>query len=80
MWLRSKERATALKREGYCCEVCKVKQSKKKGSEQRIEVHHKKGIGNWDEVVGVIMKEILCDPKELEVLCPDCHRIKEKYF
>ncbi len=73
MWLRSKERAHALKREKYCCEKCGVKQSKKKGAEQKITVHHKEGIGNWDKVIEVIRREILCDPKNLEVLCPGCH-------
>ncbi len=73
MWLRSKERGTALKRENYCCEECGVKRSKKKDAEQKITVHHKEGIGNWDAVIEKIRKEILCNPKNLKVLCPECH-------
>jgi len=73
MWLRSRERAEALKRAGYRCEICKVKQSTAKGKEQKIEVHHKKGIDNWDDVIELIYKEILCEPEYLQVLCPNCH-------
>jgi predicted HNH restriction endonuclease len=73
LWLRSVERSEALKRTKYCCEKCGVKRSVAKGKEQKVEVHHKEGIGNWDAVVEVIRKEILCDPDNLEVLCPECH-------
>lgn len=74
LWLRSRERAAALKSQGYCCQSCGVKQSKAKGHEQAIEVHHKQGIGNWDTVIDTIYRQILCDPAVLEVLCPDCHK------
>ena len=74
LWLRSRERAQALKAQGYCCQSCGVKQSKAKGKEQAVEVHHKQGIGNWDAVIDTIYKQILCSPTTLEVLCPDCHK------
>ena len=74
LWLRSRERAEALKNAKYTCKDCGVKASTAKGKEQKIQVHHKEGIGNWDAVVELIYKEILCDPSKLEVLCPDCHR------
>lgn len=77
LWLRSAERSFALKREGYSCEECGVKKSMAKGKEQKIEVHHKEGIGNWDEVIEKIREQILCDPDHLEVLCPRCHGMKE---
>jgi len=74
LYLRSRERAAALKNAGYCCENCGVKQSKAKGREQKVEVHHRSGgIEVWNEVIDLICKEILCDPSMLEVLCPDCH-------
>lgn len=73
LWLRSRERAATLKRERYTCQRCGVKQSKAKGKEQKVEVHHKEGIGNWEIVIDAIIKEILCDPEFLEVICPDCH-------
>lgn len=73
LWLRSAERAEALKRDKYSCQRCGVKQSRKKGKEQKVQVHHLGGIGNWDEVIEVIRKEILCDPENLRTLCPNCH-------
>lgn len=76
LWLQSKERATALKRARYCCEECGVKASKKKGAEQKVEVHHKQGVGNWDRIVDAIQQELLCNPELLQVLCPDCHSKK----
>jgi predicted HNH restriction endonuclease len=63
----------ALKLAGYTCQRCGVKHSVAKGREQKIEVHHKNGIGNWDKVIDLIFEEILCSPEELEVLCPKCH-------
>jgi len=78
LWMRSRERSEALKRTGYCCESCGKKRSEAKGKEQKIEVHHKEGIGNWDAVIELIRKEILCEPELLEVLCPDCHEKQER--
>jgi predicted HNH restriction endonuclease len=74
LWLRSRERAAALKREGYCCQRCNVKQSKAKGKEQKVEVHHISGIDIWEDVIDLIAEKILCHPDGLEVLCPDCHK------
>ena len=73
LWLYSVERRTTLKNSNYCCEQCQVKMSRAKGYEQKIEVHHKQGVGNWDEVIDVIMKELLPDPSMLQSLCPACH-------
>ena|SRR3990167_799125 len=78
IFLRSSERAEALKRDNYSCCRCGVKQSKKKGHEQKIQVHHKNGIDVWDEVIKIIQETILCDPADLETLCPECHK-KETY-
>ena len=74
LWLRSRERACALRKAGYSCESCGVKQSKAKGKEQKIEVHHKEGILNWDELVEAVRKYLLCSPDKLKVLCPECHK------
>lgn len=73
LWLRSRERAQALKLSDYRCQRCGLKQSKAKGKEQKIEVHHKEGIGNWELVIDLIFAEILCSPTRLETLCPECH-------
>ena len=77
LWLSSKERSAALKREGYCCERCHVKQSKAKGREVKVEVHHRNGI-DWEDIINYIMRQLLPDPAELEVLCKECHG-KETY-
>jgi 5-methylcytosine-specific restriction endonuclease McrA len=77
LFLRSRERAAAIKRDQYTCVVCGKKQSKAKGKEQKIECHHRNGIGNWDMVIDLIFKEILCSPDKLETLCPECHEKRE---
>jgi 5-methylcytosine-specific restriction endonuclease McrA len=73
LWLRSRERAAALKRDKYCCQICGVKQSKKKGFEQKVEVHHTAGRVDWDALIQLIYERLLVDPAGLETLCPDCH-------
>jgi predicted HNH restriction endonuclease len=73
MWLRSRERAKALRDAEYKCERCGVKQSRAKGREVSLEVHHKSGATRLKEVEDCIRKNLLCDPKELECLCPHCH-------
>ena len=73
LWMRSRERGEAMKRSGYTCERCHTKKSTKKGFEQKIEVHHKEGVCNWDKIIEVIREQLLCSPDKLEALCPDCH-------
>ena len=73
MWLKSAERGFALKRDGYTCQKCGVKQSRAKGKEQKVLVHHKKGIDVWDDIIDLIQEKLLCDPDDLITLCPDCH-------
>jgi 5-methylcytosine-specific restriction endonuclease McrA len=74
IWLRSKERSHALKRDKYTCQICHRKQTQKKGQEFKVQVHHKEGVGNWDKVIETIREEILCNPDKLQTLCKDCHR------
>lgn len=79
LFLRSRERATAIKSAKYTCATCGAKQSRKKGCEVFVEVHHKSGkIGNWEAVIDAVFREILCDPCQLEVLCKDCHEKETK--
>ncbi len=73
LWLRSPERAAALKRDKYTCQRCNRKQSKAKGKEFSVQVHHKQGITNWEVIEDAIYKYLLCNPEHLETLCPDCH-------
>ncbi len=74
LFLRSRERAAALKREKYTCQKCGAKQSKAKNKEVYVECHHKKGIGNWEKVIDMIYEELLCNPNLLEILCIQCHK------
>lgn len=73
VWLCSRERSEALKRTGYRCAKCGAKQSRAKDKFLILEVHHKKGIFNWDPVVDQIMEQLLCDPDYLDPLCSKCH-------
>lgn len=73
LFLRSRERAACLKASGYKCAQCGIKQSRKKGGEVYVEVHHSHGIGNWDKVIDAIYEELLCNPNKMEVLCVTCH-------
>ena len=73
LWLRSKERSTALKRAKYCCENCGVKQSKAKGKEIKVEVHHRDMRINWHDIADIIREKLLPSPDRLQVLCKSCH-------
>jgi len=73
LFLRSRERAAALKREGNRCQQCHRKASVAKGKEVKVEVHHLQGIGNWDKIINMVFEELLCSPDLLEVLCKECH-------
>ena len=73
LFLRSRERAAALKRDKYTCTKCKLKQSRAKGKEVYVEVHHEEGILNWDALFKAVRKYLLCDPSKLKVLCEECH-------
>jgi len=72
LWLRSRERAAAIKRDGYSCRTCGAKQSKAKGREVSVEVNHRHGI-KWAEIIRFIRAELLCEPEHLETLCKECH-------
>lgn len=79
LWLRSRERASALKRDNYTCQRCGVKQSRAKGREIYVEVHHIEGVLNWDALYGAIRRFLLCSPDDLQTLCKECHdKEKEK--
>lgn len=73
LWLRSKERSTALKSSEYHCEECGVKQSDAKGKEVKLEVHHMEEEIDWDKIVEYLQLHLLCEPEKLEVLCKECH-------
>jgi predicted HNH restriction endonuclease len=72
LFLRSRERSKTLKDAGYCCAECGKKNSKAKGRECSVEVHHKSGIDNWNELFDVIRIKLL-NVDDMEPLCKDCH-------
>ena len=72
LWLQSRERASALKRDKYTCQECKRKQSVAKGKECKVHVHHTSGI-KWDSLLRAIKRDLLCDISKLVTLCKDCH-------
>jgi 5-methylcytosine-specific restriction endonuclease McrA len=78
LWLYSRERTTVLKRDDYKCVMCQIKASQSKDGPVKIQVHHKKGIQAWDELVSIIQDKILCTGhlEDLEVLCVPCHNKK----
>ncbi len=73
LWLRSRERAKALKDSNYCCVECGVKQSMAKDKIVKLQVHHKNGI-DWDGIAEMIRTRVLSG--ELQPLCIQCHEEK----
>jgi len=73
LFVKSVERSEALKRDNYTCCICKRKQSKKKGFELAIHVHHINEI-DWDNIIDLIQDRLLCDSDMLQTLCIDCHK------
>jgi len=74
LWLKSRERAAALKRDKYTCQSCGRKQSKAKGKEFKVQVHHKDCSINWGKIIKYLRKELICNPDKLVTLCPECHK------
>ena len=70
LWMRSRERAKALKDTKYCCSECGAKQSKAKGKEVKIQVHHWPAI-NWKGLRELIRERLLDVPQV--PLCVPCH-------
>lgn len=64
VWMWSRERAEALKRDGRRCCAC--------GCKEGLEVHHLDGSG-IDEIIELIYKTLLCHPDRLRTLCRQCH-------
>jgi len=72
VWLRSRERAAAIKRENGCCECCGAKQSAAKGREVKLEVHHLEGI-EWQPLIDYVFRHLLVNSSKLMVMCKSCH-------
>jgi len=78
LFLRSRERAAALKRDKYTCQCCGLKQSRAKGREVFVEVHHKEGVVNWNIIFDLIFTYLLCPADKLITLCKKCHDESEE--
>jgi hypothetical protein len=78
LWLHSRERAAALKRDNYTCQACHKKHSTAKGKEFKVEVHHCSGDSGIDAVIDYIYRQLLCDHSKLVTLCPKCHDEEEQ--
>lgn len=77
MFWYSKERAAALKRDQYICKIC----SAKKIDGVKLNVHHVRNV-DFDKIVKLIRKELLCDHVNLITMCNSCHyklHAKEKF-
>ena len=69
-WTQSRERAKVVKEAKYTCCQCGSKQSRAKGKEVYVQVHHVNKI-NREKIVKVIREEMLDVPQI--VLCKACH-------
>jgi len=74
LFLRSRERSFAVRRDKNTCTKCGVKNSRAKGREVYCEVHHLAGVTNWDKIFSVIREELLVEPEGMVVLCKSCHK------
>ena len=70
IWLYSRERAEALKRDGRRCRAC--------GCKEELEVHHLDQSG-IDEIIALIYRTLLCHPDRLITLCRACHLAVEPH-
>ena len=72
LFLRSRERAMALKQADYRCQVCGAKRSTAKGREVKVECHHREGM-EWEKLIDLVYERLLCGPDKLAVFCSSCH-------
>ena len=77
LWLRSPQRAEAIKRDNYTCQCCGAKQSTAKGREVKVVVHHDNEI-DWDGVCDLVIERVLQGPSRLTTLCVGCHKAIHK--
>ena len=73
LFLRSRERASVIKRDKNTCQECGKKGSVAKGREIKIEVHHLTPI-EWENIFAYIYRHLLTEPKDMLCLCKDCHK------
>ena len=52
-----------------------MKQSKAKGREVYVEVHHERPC-DWEELIDLVYERLLIDPNGLTTLCVACHDLQ----
>jgi len=72
LFLTSRERHQALKRDRYSCVRCGIKQSRAKGKHVYVEVDHIDGI-DWEALINLIYERVLVSPEKLQTLCKADH-------
>jgi 5-methylcytosine-specific restriction endonuclease McrA len=73
LFLRSRERAFAMRRDLRTCQDCGVKASVAKGREVAVCVHHLGDDAGLEAVIDMVYERLLCRPGELTTLCRACH-------
>jgi len=73
VWMRSRERAAAIKQTNGHCVTCNAKQTSAKGRVVKLQVHHAYHRPNWDRIIKVVMEELLQTPDQLWPMCKGCH-------
>ena len=76
LFLRSRERARALQRDKYTCQVCGIKQTKPGKDPEKwvlVEMHHLDG-ARKSAIIDMIYEYLLCPPERLQTMCRACHR------
>jgi len=76
LWLHSRERRAALKRDHYTCQDCKRKQSTAKGKEFKVQVDHLDELINWARIEEYIRRHLLVSHERLETVCKPCHEAR----
>lgn len=73
LWLRSRERNAALKRDNRTCVDCGRKASVAKGKEFKVEVDHLDGC-DIKKIAEYVRQHLLHDPSKLETVCREDHQ------
>ena len=77
IFLQSRERAAALKRDGYCCTECGVKQSTAKGKEVKVQVDHIYPMEEkMNALIYMVFEVLIPGPEHFQTLCKECHTSK----
>lgn len=77
LFMKSREKGAATRRDKNTCQTCGAKGSVAKGKEVKTECHHTIGTEgrdiDWQRIYAVIREELLCSSDELTILCKPCH-------